>query len=124
VELFDKDGQPFFMHTITDEQKDALSEAEKAQLLPALDPYDNKLVMPLKVCVCGCGVLGGGKTLAVCARCKGVPVCACARQRRGRTPLCARAGAGVSRLCARAAQGCLCGVHVCACVCALARGGG
>lgn len=67
MELFDKDGQRFFMHTITDEEKAELSEEDKAHLLPSLDPYDNKLVMPLKVrvwlslcvCLCVCVCAGG-----------------------------------------------------------------
>lgn len=37
------------MHTVTDEQKDDLTEEEKQHLLPALDPYNNQLYMPLKV---------------------------------------------------------------------------
>lgn len=49
MELFDGKGEPYYMHTITDEQKDALTEEEKAFLLPAVDAYDNKLIMPLKV---------------------------------------------------------------------------
>lgn len=50
VEIFNENGtSSFFMHTITDEQKDTLTEEERKHLLPAVDPYNNKLIMPLKV---------------------------------------------------------------------------
>lgn len=54
AEIYNQDGSSFFMHTITDEQKDTLTEEEKQHLLPAVDPYNNDLVMPLKVGFEGC----------------------------------------------------------------------
>jgi hypothetical protein len=60
-------GAPRPLHTITDDNKDALTDEERAQLLPALDPYNNELVMPLKVCAGGTGpgLREGGKAGAV-----------------------------------------------------------
>jgi hypothetical protein len=43
------DGKTTYVNSVTDEEKDTLTAAEKEHLLPDLDPYNNKLIMSLKV---------------------------------------------------------------------------
>lgn len=46
---YDSEGHKTFVNSITDEEKDSLTAAEQEHLLPDLDPYNNKLIMSLKV---------------------------------------------------------------------------
>jgi len=49
VQLTGNDGSIYYANTFTGDEKDELSEDEAALLLPAVDPYNNKLLMPFKV---------------------------------------------------------------------------
>jgi hypothetical protein len=50
VAQYDSEGTKTYVNSITDEVKDSLTAAEQEHLLPELDPYNNKLIMSLKVC--------------------------------------------------------------------------
>ena len=49
VQVYDDEGAVSYLNTHTQEEKDELSAEEQQQLLPNINPYDNELVMPLKV---------------------------------------------------------------------------
>lgn len=64
MQLTGKDGSTYYANTFTGDEKDELSEDEEALLLPAVDPYNNKLLMPFKVQGC-CVVRSHTHTLVV-----------------------------------------------------------